>query len=141
MTRSRIKLFFPLTISLSVIIITYSVFAQRAFVNNGNEIKLNDSYKEQSIHSNKQVKTQPLHAQSEDKHLEQEMIIKLRLLEEFENDFLKQYTPPVGCEDWQNDTYMAKCINHQMKAKQEFKQEFIKKRGLPKDTFDYPKLS
>lgn len=138
MNRHAIKTLPRITILLSVIIIIYSIISQYAYVKDSASLKPEDVTKEQPVISNVQVKTQQLQVQSEDKHREQEIIIKLRLLKEFENDFLKQYTPPVGCEDWQNDTYMAKCINHKAKAKQEFKQEFIKKRGLPKDTFIIP---
>ncbi len=95
---------------------------------------------EQSPEQQKQVDQQQAMGQAEAKHLEQEKIIKQRLNEEFENAFLKQYTLPVGCENWENESHMVRCTNHQIKAKQAFKQEFIEKRGLPKDTFDHPQL-
>ena len=133
-TRRTVKLLFPITITLSVIIITYSIFAQRAFIGDESNTTTKQSTQEKTV-------THNLVSQSAEEHVEQDTIIRLRLLEEFENDFLKQYTAPVGCEDWQNDTYMATCMNHKVKAKREFRQEFIKKRGLPKNTFDFPTLS
>lgn len=97
----------------------------------------------QSQTSEEQAPQQPNQsfANTETKHIKQEKVIKQRVIEDFENAFLKQYTAPVGCEGWENDSDIARCTNHQLKAKQAFKQDYIKTRGLPKNTFDYQKFS
>lgn len=78
---------------------------------------------------------------AETKHLEQEKVIQQRLFEDFEDAFVKQYTPPINCGNLENETQSIDCINHLIEAKQAFKQEFIKSRGLPKDTFEGHQLS
>ncbi len=67
--------------------------------------------------------------------------LKQKLSDDFEIAFLKQYTPLVGCEDLHNQKPSAKCSQHLEQAKNDFKDEFIKNRGLPKNTFEALKLS
>ncbi len=67
--------------------------------------------------------------------------LRKKLLNDFETAFLKQYTPIIGCEALDNDVKSAKCNHHLEQYKNEFKQQFIKKRGLPKNTFEELKLS
>lgn len=87
------------------------------------------------------TETSNLLTHAETKHLEQEKVIQQRLYEDFEDAFVKQYTPPINCEILENKTQSIECINHQIEAKQAFKHEFIKLRGLPKDTFQGDQLS
>ncbi len=91
----------------------------------------------------KETNTSPenllLHANT--KHLEQEKVIQQRLSEEFEKAFIKQYTPPINCENFEYEISSVECDNHLIKAKQAFRQEFIKLRGLPKDTFEHQQFS
>ena len=63
-----------------------------------------------------------------------------KLINDFEIDFLKQYTPLIGCEELDNDVKSAECRQHLVQAKNDFKQQFIKNRGLPKNTFEELKL-
>ncbi len=67
--------------------------------------------------------------------------IRQKLLNDFETAFLKQYTPLVGCNALDEDINSAKCIRHLEQSKNDFKQQFIKNRGLPKNTFEELKLS
>ena len=67
--------------------------------------------------------------------------IKQKLADDFEIAFLKQYTPLIGCEDLENAAKSNKCSQHVKQAKNDFKQQFIKNRGLPKKTFEDLKLS
>lgn len=67
--------------------------------------------------------------------------VKQKLAEDFETAFLKQYTPLIGCEDLNNLSKSSKCSQHIKQAKHDFKQQFIKNRGLPKETFEDLKLS
>lgn len=67
--------------------------------------------------------------------------VKQKLADDFEIAFLKQYTPIIGCEDIENATKSNKCSRHIEQAKNNFKQQFIKNRGLPKETFEDLKLS
>jgi len=67
--------------------------------------------------------------------------VKQKLVDDFENAFLKQYTPLIGCEDLDLEMKTGKCIQHLEQAKNDFKQQFIKNRGLPKETFEDLKLS
>ncbi len=140
MTHPIIKALLPWIIIITGIIIVYSLFYHRTDMTNENLQSRPQDIHEQSPEQQKQVEQQQALGQAKVEHLEQEKIIKQRLTEEFENAFLKQYTQPVGCENWENESHMVRCINHQIKAKQEFKQEFIEKRGLPKDTFDHAQL-
>jgi hypothetical protein len=67
--------------------------------------------------------------------------LKQKLIKDFEIAFLKQYTPLLGCEDMLGKPKNQECIEYHKHAKQEFKQQFIKNRGLPKNTFEDLKLS
>ena len=67
--------------------------------------------------------------------------VKQKLADDFEIAFLKQYTPIIGCEDIENAAKSKKCSQHIEQAKNDFKQQFIKNRGLPKETFEDLKLS
>ena len=67
--------------------------------------------------------------------------VKQKLADDFEIAFLKQYTPLIGCEDLDKATESNKCREHIEQAKNDFKQQFIKSRGLPKETFEDLKLS
>jgi len=71
----------------------------------------------------------------------QEIPLKQKLISDFEEAFLKQYTPPVGCEVFQDSNQPAECRQHLQQEKNEFKAVFIKDRGLPKNTFEELKLS
>ncbi len=71
----------------------------------------------------------------------QQQALKQKLVADFENAFLKQYTPIIGCEEIHSKNQPAKCIRHLEQAKNEFKEQFIKTRGLPKDAFEELKLS
>lgn len=141
MTHPIIKLLLPWALIIGGLITAYYLISQRGSSTKEDLLTRSQAIQEQSQQLMKQTEKQQALAQTEARHLEQEKIIKQRLTEEFENAFLKQYTPPVGCENWENDSHMVRCTNHQIKAKQEFKQEFIEKRGLPKDTFDDPQIS
>ena len=74
-------------------------------------------------------------------HDHQELALKQKLIDDFENAFLKQYTPILGCEEILNENQSAECSQHLEQAKNDFKEEFIKNRGLPKNTFEELKLS
>jgi len=141
MTHPIIKLLLPWFLIIGALFVAYYLFSQRPSVTNDKLHTQSQAIEEQPQQGKKQTEKQQSMAQAEAKHLEQGKVIKQRLLEEFENAFFKQYTPPIGCENWNNESHMVRCTSHQIKAKQEFKQEFIKKRGLPKDTFDQPQLS
>ena len=78
---------------------------------------------------------------SNQKQAHQENALKQKLITDFEKAFVKQYTPLVGCEDLFAENQAAKCRIHLEQAKNEFKNEFIKNRGLPKNTFEDLKLS
>ena len=67
--------------------------------------------------------------------------VRQKLINDFEIAFLKQYTPLVGCEVLDSENKSTECRNHLEQAKNEFKQQFIKSRGLPKNTFEELKLS
>ncbi len=67
--------------------------------------------------------------------------VRQKLINDFEIAFLKQYTPLVGCEELDSENKSNECRNHLEQAKNEFKQQFIKTRGLPKNTFEEIKLS
>lgn len=67
--------------------------------------------------------------------------LKQKLVKDFQVAFLKQYTALLGCEDMLGEPKTQECIEHLKYAKQEFKQQFIKNRGLPKNTFEDLKLS
>lgn len=77
-----------------------------------------------------------------DKKLDnQELALKQKLIDDFENAFLKQYTPLIGCEEFHIENQSKKCSQHLEKAKHDFKDEFIESRGLPKNTFEELELS
>ncbi len=67
--------------------------------------------------------------------------VRQKLINDFEIAFLKQYTPLVGCEELDSEDKSATCRNHLEQAKNNFKQQFIKTRGLPINTFEELKLS
>ncbi|MGH1538104.1 MAG: hypothetical protein ACRBDX_08680 [Gammaproteobacteria bacterium] len=67
--------------------------------------------------------------------------VRQKLMHDFEVAFLKQYTPQIGCGVLENETKTRTCIEHREQAKNDFKQQFIKNRGLPKNTFEELKLS
>lgn len=71
----------------------------------------------------------------------QEISLKQKLVEDFETAFFKQYTPPVGCEVLLEKNKSVECKQHLHQAKNEYKADFIKYRGLPKNTFEELKLS
>lgn len=73
--------------------------------------------------------------------IKQESNIKQNILQEFDNAFLKQYTPLLGCEDISNESKSDTCNLHLEQEKNDFKLEFIQRRGLPKDTFKNLHLS
>ena len=140
------KLLWPWTLIITGLIAAYFLFTQVLFtqgasLTNGNLLTRSQAIQAQSLQRKKQADEQQALVQAKTKHLEQEKVIKQRLSEKFENAFLKQYTPPVGCEDWQNKPHMANCTRHKSKAKQAYKQEFIQRHGLPKGTFDHQQLS
>jgi hypothetical protein len=87
-----------------------------------NSISLNDTSRESLVDNN-------------------DYAIRQKLLNDFETAFLKQYTPIVGCNALDNEVSSAKCTRHLEKSKDDFKQQFIKNRGLPKNTFEELKLS
>lgn len=67
--------------------------------------------------------------------------ITQNVLQDFEDSFLKQYTPLVGCEDIYSETNSNECNIHLENSKNEFKQEYIQRRGLPIDAFATIQLS
>lgn len=71
----------------------------------------------------------------------QELALKEKLASDFEIAFLKQYTQPVGCEVLKEASQTTECEQHLQHAKNQFKEVFIKDRGLPKNTFEELKLS
>ena len=141
MSNLIIKLLIPTVLLVGIFITTYSIFSIRSGTENQHPTTQLQPRQEQLSDIQQNSEEHQTLVQTESDHLEQEKIIKKRLLEEFEDAFLKQYTPPVGCENWANESHMVRCTNHQIKAKQAYQEEFIKKRGLPKDTFDHPQLS
>jgi len=80
-------------------------------------------------------------ADSDKANVEKNRYITEGLIQDFENAFLKQYTPLLGCEDITDENMSATCSRHLAAAKNEFQQEFIQRRGLPKDTFTEQHLS
>ena len=78
---------------------------------------------------------------SDKKQNQQESSVKQKIEDDFENAFIKQYTPLIGCEDLFAESPDARCELHLEEAKNQFKDEFIKERGLPKNTFEEIKLS
>lgn len=71
----------------------------------------------------------------------QEIALKQKLVGDFEIAFLKQYTPPVGCDVLKQEYQSADCQQHLRQSKNDFKDVFIKNRGLPKNTFEELRLS
>ena len=67
--------------------------------------------------------------------------VRQKLINDFEMAFLKQYTPIIGCKVLDSEVKTAECSQHLEQAKNDFKQQFIKNRGLPKNTFEELKLS
>lgn len=67
--------------------------------------------------------------------------VRQKLINDFEIAFLKQYTPLIGCEVLDSEVKTDECNQHIEQAKNDFKQQFIKNRGLPKNTFEELKLS
>lgn len=67
--------------------------------------------------------------------------VRQKLIQDFEVAFLKQYTSPVGCGVLDNKVKSAKCSQHLEESKNDFKHQFIKNRGLPKNTFEELRLS
>ncbi len=67
--------------------------------------------------------------------------VRQKLINDFEIAFLKQYTPLMGCEVLDDEIKSDKCRQHLEQAKNDFKQQFIKNRGLPKNTFKELKFS
>lgn len=72
---------------------------------------------------------------------DKDISVRKKLINDFEIAFLKQYTPLLGCKVLDNEVNPDKCDRHLEQAKNDFKQQFIKNRGLPKNTFDELKLS
>jgi len=95
----------------------------------------------QRPHSVEKVKPSTVNQISNDQLEEQEFALKQRLVDDFEAAFLKQYTPLLGCEEIHNENQSTKCNQHLEQAKNDFKDEFIKNRGLPKNTFETLNLS
>ena len=67
--------------------------------------------------------------------------VRQKLINDFEIAFLKQYTPKIGCKVLDSEVKTTECSLDLEQAKNGFKQQFIKNRGLPKDTFEELKLS
>ncbi len=78
---------------------------------------------------------------AEAKHQQQEKIIKQRIAEDFEQAFENQYTPPVGCESWNNEANTTSCIHHKSDAKKVYEKKYLTSRGFPKETFEEVKSS
>jgi hypothetical protein len=78
---------------------------------------------------------------SNENQAHQEFTLKQKLATDFEKAFFKQYAPLIGCEDLFAENLPTKCRKHLENAKNDFKNEFIKNRGLPKNTFEDLKLS
>ena len=95
----------------------------------------------QSQHSGEATKSSVTEKAASETQDLQDQALKQKLVADFENAFLKQYTPLVGCEEIHSKNLPAKCIRHLAQAKNEFKEQFIKTRGLPKDAFEELKLS
>ncbi|MFK7816496.1 MAG: hypothetical protein AB8B92_09175 [Gammaproteobacteria bacterium] len=72
---------------------------------------------------------------------DKDISVRKKLINDFEIAFLKQYTPLLGCKVLDNEVKSGKCGRHLEQAKNDFKQQFIKNRGLPKNTFEELKLS
>ena len=43
----------------------------------------------------------------------------------FERAFYEQYVAPDGCDNWKSDRHMVECVNHGMRAKARFLDEFF----------------
>ena len=83
-----------------------------------------------------------LHSNSSESQLDDEdYSVRQKLINDFEMAFLKQYTPLIGCKVLDSEVKSAECSQHLEQAKNDFKQQFIKNRGLPKNTFEELKLS
>lgn len=95
----------------------------------------------QRQHSAEDVKPSVTENTTNETQDHQELALKQKLVADFENAFLKQYTPLIGCEEIHSKNPTAKCIRHLEQAKNEFKEQFIKTRGLPKNVFEELKLS
>ena len=67
--------------------------------------------------------------------------VRQKLINDFEIAFLKQYTPPAGCNVLESNINSNQCNQHLIQARNEFKQYFITTRGLPRNTFEVLKLS
>lgn len=78
---------------------------------------------------------------SESQFNDKDYSVRQKLINDFEMAFLKQYTPIIGCKVLDNEVKTAECSQHLEQAKNDFKQQFIKSRGLPKNTFEELKLS
>ncbi len=72
---------------------------------------------------------------------DKDISVRQKLLDDFEIAFLKQYTPLLGCKVLDNEEKSDQCNQHLEQSKNDFKQQFIKKRGLPKNTFEELQLS
>ncbi len=113
--------------TISIFIAIIALFAT-SFYLSSNRITENDSIQTEFTVSN-------------EKQVQQESSVKQKIEDDFENAFIKQYTPLVGCEDVYADNPESRCEMHLEKAKEQFKDVFIKERGLPKNTFEEFKLS
>ena len=133
------KLLISIVLIIGIFISAYSLVSLQTGTQN--QLAPHQVKQELSVQKHKDTIDSQELTKPETEHLQQEEVIKKRLLEEFENAFIKQYTPPLGCENWQSDSHMVRCTNHKINAKKDFQQEFIEKRGLPKNTFDHPRLS
>lgn len=88
---------------------------------------------------NTTLKQQKIYA--ENKLDDKDTSVRQKLLDDFEIAFLKQYTPLIGCEALDDHVKTSECSQHIEQAKNDFKQQFIKNRGLPKNTFEELKVS
>ncbi len=77
----------------------------------------------------------------ENKFDDEDNSVRQKLMRDFEIAFLKQYTPQIGCDVLDSEPKNAECSHHLEQAKNDFKKQFIKNRGLPKNTFEELRLS
>lgn len=131
MSHSKVKSLQYALLVFGVIIATYSLYSTR--IETKNPLA--------SSQSSQQTSLTAIDSAEDNRNRAQEKIIHQRLYEDFENAFFKQYTPPLNCENLEYSSQSPDCTNHLIEAKEAFKQEYIKTRGLPKDAFGPHQLS
>ncbi len=99
------------------------------------------STNESSSNINNETIDNKISADNKAKHLAQHQHIQQQLYKDFENAFTKQYTPPIECINQENYDLSTECTKHLYEAKQIFRQEYIKIRGLPKNALDILQFS